>query len=58
MGNTTLDKMKGKAKEVTGDVTGDEKMKREGQAEQIVAYVKDGVGKAVDAAKDLFKGKK
>ena len=57
MSNTKIDKAKGKIKETAGSVTGNEKLKREGQAEQVVADVKDTVGNVVDKAKDLLKGK-
>jgi uncharacterized protein YjbJ (UPF0337 family) len=57
MSNTKIDKAKGKLKEAAGSVTGNEKLKREGQAEQIVADVKDTVSNVVDKAKDLLKGK-
>lgn len=45
----------GKAKEQTGKLTGDEDLKREGQADQAVDKVKDGVDKAADKLKDVFK---
>ena len=57
MSNTKIDKAKGKIKEAAGSITGDEKLKREGQAEQVVADVKEAVGKVVDKASDLLKGK-
>jgi uncharacterized protein YjbJ (UPF0337 family) len=57
MSNTKIDKAKGKLKEAAGSATGNEKLKREGQAEQVVADVKDTVGNVVDKAKDLLKGK-
>ena len=57
MSNAKIDKAKGKMKEAAGSVTGNEKLKRKGQAEQVVADVKEVVGGAVDKAKDLFKGK-
>jgi uncharacterized protein YjbJ (UPF0337 family) len=57
MSNTKIDKAKGKLKEAAGSVTGNEKLKREGQAEQVVANVKDTVSNVVDKAKDLLKGK-
>ena len=37
----TTDKIKGKAKEVTGDVTGDDKQKVEGFLDQAIAKVKE-----------------
>ena len=57
MSNTKIDKAKGKLKEAAGSVTGNEKLKREGQAEQVVADVKETVSNVVDKAKDLLKGK-
>lgn len=47
----TADKVKGKAKEVTGDVTGDNKKKAEGLVDQAV-------GKAKAAAEDIKKSLK
>lgn len=43
----------GKAKEKTGEITGDDDLKREGQSDQAVAKVKDGVDKIADKAKNL-----
>lgn len=57
MSNTKVDKAKGKIKEAAGSITGDEKLKREGQAEQVVAGVKEAVSNVVDKASDLLKGK-
>lgn len=57
MSNTKIDKAKGKIKEAAGSISGDEKLKREGQAEQVVAEVKEAVSNVVDKASDLLKGK-
>jgi uncharacterized protein YjbJ (UPF0337 family) len=46
------DKAKGRVKEATGDLTGDKDLKREGQADQAGAKVKDMVNKGVDKVKD------
>lgn len=46
------DEVEGKAKEVGGDVTGDESMKREGQAQEAWGSAKDDTGDALDEAKD------
>jgi uncharacterized protein YjbJ (UPF0337 family) len=46
------DKAKGRIKEATGDLTGDKDLKREGQADQAGAKVKDMVNKGVDKVKD------
>ncbi len=52
----------GQGKEKAGDATGNEEMKRDGQADQASAAtkqtgekVKDGAGDAKDAVKDTFK---
>ena len=50
-GEGTLDKAKGKAKEATGAITGDEEKKSEGRSDQTKGTVKDKVGKAKDLLK-------
>ena len=45
--------LKGRAKEATGSVTGDEEMKHEGRADQAESSVKQAGEKAKDAAEDL-----
>ena len=57
MSNTKVDKAEGKLKEAAGVLTGNEKLKREGQAKQAVAEVKEALGSVVDKAADLLKGK-
>ena len=56
-----LEKTVGKAKEVVGDATGNERLEAEGNAEQGKAglkqageHVKDGAADAKDAVKDTF----
>ena len=44
--------LKGKVKESIGNATGDDKMKREGQAEQVGEKAKKGVDKVVDKVTD------
>jgi uncharacterized protein YjbJ (UPF0337 family) len=44
--------MKGRAKEAVGDITGDEKLKREGKIDQASAATKDAVDKVADKVKD------
>ncbi|MEP9393385.1 MULTISPECIES: CsbD family protein [Gordonia] len=44
---------KGKAKEVGGDVTGDEDLKNEGKADQVSAAVKDGIEDVKDAVGNI-----
>ena len=50
-GEGALDKAKGKAKEATGAVTGDEQQKAEGRSEQTKGTAKDKLGKAKDLLK-------
>ncbi len=50
--------LKGKAKETTGKVTGDDKLKHEGQAEQAVDKVKETAAAAVDKVKDVLSSDK
>jgi uncharacterized protein YjbJ (UPF0337 family) len=46
------DEATGRVKEAAGDVTGDEGLEREGQAEQAEGKVKGAVDSAADKAKD------
>ena len=46
------DELKGRTKEAYGDLTDDEKMKREGRRDQIAGDMKDKVDDAGDWAKD------
>ncbi|MGI8903858.1 MAG: CsbD family protein [Solirubrobacteraceae bacterium] len=54
MTDKNTDEAKGRVKEAAGSLTGDESLKREGQADQAKASVKDAVDKAADGAKDLL----
>lgn len=42
------DKVKGRAKQAAGDLTGDDEMRREGQADEAGGDVKDLIDKAAD----------
>ena len=46
------DDISGKAKEVTGKVTGDQKLEAEGKAQQIASDVKDKANEAKDTVGD------
>lgn len=48
----SLKQAKGNIKEAAGKATGDEKMKREGQADQVEGKVQNVVGGMKDAVKD------
>ncbi|RPA62341.1 CsbD family protein [Gordonia oryzae] len=45
-----IEDAKGKAKEVGGDITGDDSLKSEGKADQASAALKDGIESVKDAA--------
>jgi uncharacterized protein YjbJ (UPF0337 family) len=51
MGEKT-DQMKGRVKEATGKLTGDDDLERKGKVERGAGEVKEKVGDAVDAVKD------
>ena len=53
MGDGTKDDLKGRVKEAGGDLTGDRSLKNEGKVDRATGTVKDKVGDAADAAKDL-----
>ncbi len=60
----STDDMKGRIKEAAGDLTNDDDLKREGQADQAGAKVKDAaeklkdkIGDAVDAVKNKLNDK-
>jgi len=48
----SAEQAKGKVKEVAGKATGDEKLKRSGQADQVAGKVRNTVGGVKDALKD------
>ena len=54
MSSGTTDKIKGRAKEAAGALTDDEKLKREGKADQAAGKVKNAANKVVDKAKKAF----
>jgi uncharacterized protein YjbJ (UPF0337 family) len=47
-----LDEAKGRTKEAAGDLTDDEKLKREGKVDRAVSSVKDKIDDAADKVKD------
>ena len=52
MGEGTVDNVKGKIKEATGDLTHDEDMKREGKVDRASGTVKDKLGNLKETAED------
>jgi uncharacterized protein YjbJ (UPF0337 family) len=53
MGEGSKDSIKGDLKELGGDVTGDDSLKREGKVDKATGSIKDAVGGVADKAKDL-----
>lgn len=49
------DDAKGRVKEAAGDLTGDDRLKREGKVDQGAGKVKDGVEKASGKIKDALR---
>jgi uncharacterized protein YjbJ (UPF0337 family) len=49
------DELKGRAKEATGDLTGDKDLKREGKVDKATGSAKDKVGDAADKVKDVLR---
>jgi uncharacterized protein YjbJ (UPF0337 family) len=54
MASGKVDELKGRVKEAAGALTGDQKLKREGNADQFVGKVKQNVEKVIDKVKDAL----
>jgi uncharacterized protein YjbJ (UPF0337 family) len=52
------DEAKGRIKEAAGDLTGNQRLKREGKVDKVGAKVKGKVGKGIDKVKDAVDRKK
>jgi uncharacterized protein YjbJ (UPF0337 family) len=55
MAGGKTDELKGRVKEAAGALTGDAKLKREGQLDQTVGKVKQAAEKAIDKVKKAVK---
>ena len=55
MAGGKTDELKGRVKEAAGALTGDAKLKREGQLDQTVGKVKQAAEKMIDKVKDAVK---
>ena len=53
-----IDEAKGRAKEAAGDLTDDEKLKREGKVDRGVSGIKDKIDDAADKVKEKLSGDK
>ncbi len=51
MASGKSDELKGRVKESVGTLIGDKKLKREGQADQVVGKIKQQVAKVIDKVK-------
>ena len=51
--DSNTDDLKGRAKEAVGDLTDNDRLKREGKADRASGKVKDAIDKVEDKAKDL-----
>jgi uncharacterized protein YjbJ (UPF0337 family) len=54
MSSGEFDEAKGRAKEAAGDLTDDDKLKREGKVDKTVGKVKQKVDEVADKVKDKF----
>ena len=55
MASGKTDELKGRVKEAAGALTGDKKLKREGQVDQTVGKLKQTADKLIDKAKEAVK---
>ena len=51
--DSNTDDLKGRAKEAVGDLTDNDRLKREGKVDRASAKVKDAIDKVEDKAKEL-----
>ena len=49
----TTDKIKGRVKEAVGALTNDQRLKKEGKADQAGGAIKDGLEKVIDKVKGV-----
>ena len=52
-----MDDVKGRAKEAVGDLTDNDRMKREGKIDRATSTVKDKIGDVADTVKEHLPGK-
>ena len=56
MSDKNVDEAKGRVKEAAGSLTDDDKLKREGSADQTKSSLKNAVDNVADTAKDALDG--
>jgi uncharacterized protein YjbJ (UPF0337 family) len=52
MKESDLDQAKGRVKQAAGDLTGDDRLHREGKADELAGKAKDGLDTAADKLRD------
>jgi uncharacterized protein YjbJ (UPF0337 family) len=52
MNDSNLDQAKGRVKQAAGDLTGDERLRREGKADETAGKAKEGLDKGADKLRD------
>lgn len=52
--NGNIDKAKGRAKQVVGDLTGNDELKKQGEADETVGSVKDFLQEAEDKSEEVL----
>ncbi len=55
MASGKSDELKGRVKEAAGVLTGDDKLKREGEVDQAIGKVKQAAEKVIDKVKDSLR---
>jgi uncharacterized protein YjbJ (UPF0337 family) len=55
MSDKYFDQAKGRVKEAVGRISGDEKLRRQGEADQATAHVKQAAGRVINRAKDALR---
>ena len=57
MAEGDAEQLKGRAKEAVGDLTGNDRLEREGKADRAAGGIKEKVNELVDKVKDVFQRK-
>jgi uncharacterized protein YjbJ (UPF0337 family) len=57
MGDGAIDDAKGRVKQAAGDLTDDQELKDEGTIDKLTGKLKDKIGEAADAVKDVVNPK-
>jgi len=58
MKDSDIDQAKGRVKQAAGDLTDNDRLKREGKTDEMAGKAKDGLDKAADKLRDVVDGAK